>query len=53
VEALHASARAAASRLHALEQKVQRPAQKRRPPKALVDSLERQLREAEERLSQL
>jgi len=53
VEALTASARATAARLHGLEQKAQRPVRKRRPPKALVESLEQQLRDAEERLGQL
>lgn len=53
VEALTASAKAAAAWLHALEQKVSRPAQKRRPPRALVESLEQQLLEAEKRLGQL
>jgi hypothetical protein len=53
VEALTASARAAAARLQGLEQKAQRPVRKRRPPKALVESLEQQLRDAEERLGQL
>lgn len=53
VGVLNASANAAASRLHALEQTVTRPAPKRRPAKALMESLEQQLREAEERLGQL
>ena len=65
VEALNASAGAGASRLHALEQKLQTSIQRlihqaganseaeRRPSGALLDSLDRQLREAEERLGQL
>lgn len=65
VEALHASASAGASRLHVLEQKLHtsmqrlihpagaNPEAERRPSRALMDSLDRQLREAEERLGQL
>ena len=65
VEALNASAGAGASRLHALEQKLHtsmqrlihqagaNPEAERRPSGALLDSLDRQLREAEERLGQL
>jgi hypothetical protein len=65
VAALDAAARAGASRLQALEQQLHtamqrlirqagaNPAAERRPSGALLDSLDRQLREAEERLGQL
>lgn len=53
VAVLKASADAWASKLHALEDRVQGFVQKRRPAKPLLESLEQQLREAEERLGQL